>query len=81
MKIFMIVLLAIVLSGCVELTHIVKDENSNVLNETHYKGARKVAITVVGNDLSIIAGEVAISNETVQVLAKEAAPILKPDGE
>lgn len=74
MKPLLILIATLLLCACSEVEVKITDPDSNDLIVATYKGPRKVTLEVPG--IKVAVGEVAINNETVKVLVKEAAPIV-----
>ena len=70
-------LILLLLTGCAAtITITVNDpETGKELTRVEYKSARKALIQIDGTKVDIVTGEVAISQETAQVLVKELTDI------
>ena len=77
MKILLLILAVFILANCAATIKVrVHDPvTGNLITSVDYNSARKALIRVEGIKVDIVTGEVAISQETAQVLVKELTDI------
>jgi hypothetical protein len=79
MKLILILISMAFLASCSGATVKLTDKDSNVLTELEVKGGlRRVAVRINSQgDITIIAGQMLVSDETVQVAVQQAAQTVK----
>lgn len=75
---YSLILILILMAGCTTLRYEYTDPATGEKETIEAESIRRISIG--HQNVTVIAGVVAINDETVQVLAKEAAPILTGEG-